>query len=225
MSEIFVDSYGLHEAGGMWFLHQKATGSQNVISSEIKSPYKPAHVLATGYPGGITDFDIQLKDCLEDYAFILDDPIMREFLPIPYIYGTQNQAIYIGTEGHDSEYIRRIYRLSCCFQQLFHFNMLNNRDFLKVMRVANHVPLVMGGFTPEATRRLNGFSQEMWGAPRKFIAIGSKDVPPPPEFIRFDFKLTPTWKKFAETKIPYRQLGSSIVRRFMEDKDVLTRGL
>lgn len=172
MSEV-VTHYGVHNAGGIWFLEQD-DGGTNAIGSSVPSPFrvKPPRKLACNH-------DIPLyahpgNSDVQRFKSLINHPLMKEMLPIPK---SRTVVSLFVDEGWMTPVLVAMSRLSSPTHGIVRPLWTEHIGvWLRELEATNCQPLVLTGVEPRNTTTVHRMTQAAATLPRRLVLVGSDKV-------------------------------------------------
>lgn len=203
-----VSHWGVHDAGGIWFLEQTEGGS-NALGLSLNSPFtvRPVrkcacnHTIKLIHPAGAREIR---------HTDICGDPLVRELAPIPKRDGG---VTYFVDNGRVIPAAATLARLSSPVSNIVKpFWAKKPSEWLPELETTNVQPLVLTGIEPRHTRWIASFVSAVAPLPRRLVLVG-QTIASIPGVNRVTFS-PPEYPD-----LPWEDIGGWLLGRWMRGED------
>lgn len=202
---MIVSNYGLHNGGGIWFLHQQGKHVQNLISPNLPSPFEVrVQPRLAQCPHAIN-----LSQTLDDLPSWLDEPLAQVMVPLPRRDADTAKLMH-DPDGSLTARVAALCRLSTpTYSLLKPIWWQAPRARTELYRVSNLAPVVLTGARISDTANIEAHIEMARIYGRRLLILCQDRVPV------FDFI---EWINPFDVPedAPFEAIGATAVRRFME---------
>ena len=200
MTEV-VHHFGLHNAEGVWFLHQDS-GGVNALGVTLESPFE-VRVRGQRSPHRIS----LAADA--DPSVLPDHPLVRRMLPNPQ----PGLTVVVDSPGLVSK-LHTLTRLcSPARAVLAPMWVWSLKAWVNEAYLTNAAPLVITAARESDTNNLSRLAEAMVGAPRRVIVVTTGAVAPP-----FAERLPGDVPDLSH--LPLEEIGGTVCRSWMRGEEV-----